>query len=254
VPRPAELNERLRVTGWRVVAVDGYIPATMYASLMAEHVFPVSSRIRRREHIDFAPEPDMVHDVLGHLPMLFCAEHREYLHALALHASRAVPNELDGAYHEAVRRAAELKANPGSDARELVRAEAALERVYGELQLDASEVACLRRIYIWSIEFGLFGSVDDFIVHGAALMSAPTELSRLLNGAARLKPYSLRAAQYENSFSDPLEQYFVAEDYAQLHEVLSAYAATMHPSIAPGASDVRGLGAAARHPERMKDA
>ena len=92
VPQTDELNERLRVTGWKTVAVDGYLPATTYASLMTENIFPVSSRIRRREHIDFAPEPDLVHDILGHLPMLFCAEHREYLRELAIHASRATPD------------------------------------------------------------------------------------------------------------------------------------------------------------------
>lgn len=254
VPRPDELNERLRPTGWRVVAVDGYIPATMYAALMAEHVFPVSSRIRRREHIDFAPEPDMVHDILGHLPMLFCAEHRDYLHELAIHASRATPNQLDVAYYDSVRRVAELKGTPSTPVRELARAEAELEQVYRELVECASEVTCLRRIYIWSIEFGLFGRAEDFTVHGAALMSAPTELARVLSGAARLEPYSLLAAQRENSFSDLLEQYFVAKDYAELHEVLSAYASSMHRSIAPGASDVRGLRPEALEPTRRTNA
>jgi phenylalanine-4-hydroxylase len=241
VPRTDELNERLGGTGWRIVAVDGYIPATMYASLMAENVFPVSSRIRRREHIDFAPEPDMVHDILGHLPMLFCAEHREYLRELAIHASRATPNALDAAYHEAVAHMAELKSKPSSDPNDVDHAEAALESVYRELLVDASEVACLRRLYIWSVEFGLFGTAEDFTIHGAALMSAPTELSRVLSGAARLQPYSVLATQRENSFSDLLDQYFVARDYAHLHQVLSAYAGSMHQSIIPGTSDVREL-------------
>ena len=241
VPRTDELNERLRGTGWRIVAVDGYIPATTYASLMAENIFPVSSRLRQREHIDFAPEPDMAHDVLGHLPMLFCSEHREYLRELAIHASRATPNELDAAYHEAVRQMAELKSTRTSDPKDVSRAEATVEHVYRELVANASEVTCLRRMYIWSIEFGLFGTREDFTIHGAALMSAPTELNRVLSGKARIEPYSLAAIRHENSFSDLLEQYFVAEDYAHLHEVLSSYATSMHQSIIPGTSEVREL-------------
>jgi phenylalanine-4-hydroxylase len=241
IPLTEEINERLLGTGWKIVAVDGYLPATTYASLMAESIFPVSSRIRRREHIDFAPEPDMVHDILGHLPMLFCAEHRDYLRELASHASRAIPNELDTVYHEAVRQMAELKSTAGSDARDVARAEATVAQVYRELVTNASEVTCLRRLYIWSIEFGLFGGHDDFTIHGAALMSAPTELSRVLSGSARLEPYSPAVIRHENSFSDLLEQYFVARDYAHLHEVLSAYAASMHQSIIPGTSEVREL-------------
>jgi phenylalanine-4-hydroxylase len=241
IPRTDEINERLRGTGWKIVPVDGYLPATAYASLMAESIFPVSSRIRRREHIDFAPEPDMVHDVLGHLPMLFCAEHRDYLRELASHASRAIPNELDTVYHEAVRQMAELKSTASSDARDVARAEATVAQVYRELVANASEVTCLRRMYIWSIEFGLFGSREDFTIHGAALMSAPTELSRVLSGTARLEPYSSAVIRHENSFSDLLERYFVARDYAHLHEVLSAYAASMHQAIIPGTSEVREL-------------
>jgi len=241
VPRTDELNERLRATGWKTVAVDGYLPATTYASLMAENIFPVSSRIRRREHIDLAPEPDMVHDILGHLPMLFCPEHRDYLRELATHASRAVPNALDTEYHEAVRQMAELKGAPTSDSKDVARAEAAVELVYGRLVENASEVTCLRRMYIWSIEFGLFGTCDDFTVHGAALMSAPKELDRVLSGEARLEPYSLDAIRHENSFCELLDRYFVATDYAHLHEVLSTYASSMQESFIPVTSEVREL-------------
>ena len=254
VPRAEELNRRLAETGWRVVAVDGYIPATMYAALMAEQVFPVSSRIRRREHIDYAPEPDMVHDILGHLPMLFCAEHRDYLRALARHASRATANQLDSAYYDAVRRSAELKCRPERDPEAEAHADAALEEVYRALMVDASETACLRRMYIWSIEFGLFGSGDDYMIHGAALMSAPTELRRVLSGSPRLEPYSLHTIQHENSFSQLLERYFVARDYRHLHEVLAAYAGSMHQSMLPAASDVHELRPAAREVTRRSNA
>ena len=243
IPRTDELNERLHTTGWKTVAVDGYLPATTYASLMAESIFPVSSRIRRREHIDLAPEPDLVHDILGHLPMLFCAEHRDYLRELATHASRAVPNALDTEYHEAVRQMAELKSAAKRNSKAVARAEATVEGVYSRLLENASEVTCLRRMYIWSIEFGLFGTPDDFTVHGAALMSAPTELNRVLSGEARLEPYSLDSICHENSFCDLLEQYFVARDYAHLHEVLAAYATSVEgrESYIPRTSEIREL-------------
>src|SRR5262245_28758513 len=61
IPSIDELNERLASTGWRTVCVDGYIPSSAYVGLMSLRIFLVSRRIRRREHIDFAPAPDLVH-------------------------------------------------------------------------------------------------------------------------------------------------------------------------------------------------
>jgi hypothetical protein len=56
-----------------------------------------------------------------------------------------------------------------------------------------------------------------------------------------LAPYSLDVLRHENAFSDLLERYFVAKDYAQLHDVLSAYEGTMQASSRPGTSEVREL-------------
>jgi phenylalanine-4-hydroxylase len=186
--------------------------------------------------------------------MLFCAEHRDYLHELATHASRATGNELDDAYHEAVRQMAKLKGRPTSAPEDVASAEATVELVYDRLVDNASEVTCLRRIYIWSIEFGLFGTPDDFTIHGAALMSAPRELERVLSGEARLEPYSLEATRHENDFCDLLQQYFVAKDYTHLHEVLSSYAASMQDSFIPRTSEIRELRPQALGLDRRKNA
>jgi phenylalanine-4-hydroxylase len=241
VPRTEELNERLHETGWRIVTVDGYIPSTAYATLMAQRIFPVSLRIRRPEHVDYAPEPDMVHDILGHLPMLFCAEHRDYLQELASVARHALPNALDMAFHESVKHMAQLKSAPERDEQQVSLSERRVEQVYAQLVGNASEVTHLRRIYTWSIEFGLFYRDGQLVVHGAALLSAPTELERVLTDSARLVPYSLDVLRHENAFSDLLERYFVAKDYAHLHDVLSAYEGTMLAAGRTGTSEVRQL-------------
>ena len=62
-----------------------------------------------------------------------------------------------------------------------------------------------------------------------------------LRSWSRLEPYSVAAIRHENSFSDLLDQYFVASDYSHLHEVLSSYASTMQESFIPGTSEVREL-------------
>jgi phenylalanine-4-hydroxylase len=170
--------------------------------------------------------------------MLFCAEHREYLRQIAKIAVRATPNALDSAFHEAVRYSAELKSRPDASRSDIERADTRLAQIYAEMREDASEVTCLRRLYTWSIEFGLFGSNDELVIHGAALLSAPAELRRVATGRAPLAPFSLDVIHQENAFSDLLERYFVAKDYAELHDVLGTFAASMsHPTT----SDVREL-------------
>lgn len=227
IPRVEELNQSLSRTGWRIVPVDGYIPTAIYAGLMARNIFPVSRVIRRPEHVDFAPAPDMVHDILGHLPLLFSEEYRRYLQRLASVMTRAVPNELDQEFYEAVRDMADLKSDPETPGAALALAEARMTRVNLELVCQASEVTHLRRIYVWSIEFGLLGTPDDFSVHGAALLSSPTEFRRVCASQAKFLPYSRSVAREENSFSELLAHYFVAQGFSQYLEVLAEFAAGM---------------------------
>lgn len=245
IPRTEDLNARLEETGWQIVGVDGYIPATAYASLMADRIFPVSSRIRRPEHIDFAPEPDMIHDILGHLPMLFCAEHRDYLQELARIAALATPNELDTAFFDSVREMAAQKSAEVVEPARVRASEQQVEHVYARLLDNASEVTCVRRMYTWSIEFGMFREGDELLVHGAALLSAPAELSRALSRQVRLEPYSADVVNHEHPFSDLLERFFVADGYEQLTRVLHDYAEA-HPDLwGPRVSDIRELKARA---------
>jgi phenylalanine-4-hydroxylase len=252
IPRADELNARLEPTGWRIVSVDGYIPTAAYAGLMAASIFPLSRVIRRPEHIDFAPAPDMVHDILGHLPMLFCPEFRRYLKQLAKVMTKAMPNAWDQEFYDAVRQMAELKSDPTSPLADVAAAEARVNRVNLALADDASEVTALRRLYVWSIEFGLLGEPGDFRVHGAALLSSPAEFRAVRARDSLTLPYSLQALRHENAFSEVLTQYFVARDFAQYENVLAEYESTMRwkpdgasdrdaPALAPTGNE-RGVG------------
>lgn len=227
VPRVEEINERLAPTGWRTVCVDGYIPSAAYVGLMARHIFPIARFIRRAEHIDYAPAPDMVHDIIGHLPMLFLREHREYLQRVASVMVRAVANDLDAEYYAANRRMSELKSDLGSSPEEIARAEQDVLRLQRELQSSASELTHLSRLYLWSVEFGVIGDPESFWIHGAALLSAPTEVRAICDRAAPMLPYSMDVVKKDIAFSDLQSQYFVARDFEHLHEVLAEYETTM---------------------------
>ena len=72
IPRFDDINERLYpATGWEVVAVPGLIPEVPFFTLLANRKFPVTDWIRKPEEFDYIVEPDVFHDLFGHVPLLF---------------------------------------------------------------------------------------------------------------------------------------------------------------------------------------
>lgn len=72
IPRFEEINERLQpATGWRIVAVPGLIPEVPFFTLLASRLFPVTDWIRTPQEFDYIVEPDVFHDLFGHVPLLF---------------------------------------------------------------------------------------------------------------------------------------------------------------------------------------
>ena len=71
IPDFGEVSERLRaLTGWKIVAVPGLIPAAPFFDHLASRRFPVTNWLRTKEELDYIVEPDMFHDFFGHVPLL----------------------------------------------------------------------------------------------------------------------------------------------------------------------------------------
>ena len=71
IPDYRELNARLMAaTGWRVVAVPGLVPDEVFFDHLANRRFPAGNFIRTPDQLDYLQEPDVFHDVFGHVPML----------------------------------------------------------------------------------------------------------------------------------------------------------------------------------------
>lgn len=82
IPRFDELSARLRrATGWEITAVPGLIPEEAFFALLAERRFPVTAWIRRPEEFDYIVEPDVFHDLFGHVPLLFNPVFADYMQA-----------------------------------------------------------------------------------------------------------------------------------------------------------------------------
>src|SRR5689334_23040908 len=80
VPNFAAMNRRLRkITGWEVVAVPGLIPSRPFFQMLANRQFPAGTFIRSREQLDYLEEPDIFHDVFGHVPLLTNPAYADYM-------------------------------------------------------------------------------------------------------------------------------------------------------------------------------
>ena len=80
IPRFEEINERLKpTTGWELVAVPGLIPERPFFELLAHRRFPVTDWIRKPEEFDYIVEPDVFHDLFGHVPLLFNPEFADHM-------------------------------------------------------------------------------------------------------------------------------------------------------------------------------
>lgn len=225
VPSIEWLCERLAPTSWMTVCVDGYLPVQIYAAFIARKIFPVSREIRRAEHIQYAPTPDLAHDVFGHLPLLFDPTHRTYLCELGRVTASAAPSELDNLLHLAYRKMGRLRADPESSTELVQAAELEIARIQVRLAETPSRIAELSRLFLWSIEFGLIGTTSNYLVQGAGLLSSPAETASLFTADVNVKRYSMDVTQRDILFSDFQRQYYVFADYAELSCVLQQYAA-----------------------------
>jgi phenylalanine-4-hydroxylase len=82
IPEFERLSDILdRATGWRIVAVPGLVPDEVFFGFLAQRRFPSTCFIRRRDQLDYLQEPDVFHDIYGHVPMLMNPVFADYMQA-----------------------------------------------------------------------------------------------------------------------------------------------------------------------------
>ncbi len=97
VPDLAQLNTRLTaLTGWSAVGVRGFVPAGAFFASLARRRFPTTLIVRPRAQLDYLPEPDIFHDVFGHVPLHADPEFAVALQQLgALSAAASMPADVE---------------------------------------------------------------------------------------------------------------------------------------------------------------
>jgi len=91
VPHLERLSDRLEpITGWRVVAVPSLVPDDVFFNHLANRRFPAGAFLRSEAEFDYIEEPDIFHDVFGHVPLLTNAPYAEFMQAYGQGGHRAL--------------------------------------------------------------------------------------------------------------------------------------------------------------------
>lgn len=169
IPTMYGMNRILKGIGWAAVAVDGFIPPGAFMEFTKYNVLVIAADIRTLEHIEYTPAPDVIHESAGHAPILAVREFADYLKEIGEAGSKAFSSQEDFALYEAIRHLSIVKEDPGTPASEVALAEKEIERIQSNMG-PPSEMALIRNLHWWTVEYGLIGTVEKHKIYGAGLL------------------------------------------------------------------------------------
>lgn len=226
IPRMEGMNRILKEIGWAAVSVDGFIPPNAFMEFQAYNVLVIASEMRTINHIQYTPAPDIIHEAAGHAPIIANPEYAEYLRRFGEIGSKAISSSKDYDMYEAIRLLSILKEDPNSTEEEIEKAQAEVEYLQNNMG-DLSEMAMIRNLHWWTVEYGLIGDLDHPKIYGAGLLSSIGESKNCLRPEVKKIPYSLDAAYQNFDITSEQPQLFVTPDFAYLSLVLEEFANTM---------------------------
>ena len=193
IPRLEDVNRFLKpITGFQAKAVSGYIPTFLFFDSLRRREFPTTITIRHRDKLDYLPEPDIFHDVAGHVPM-----------------------HTDGAF-------ADTLARLGDCAHTAVLLAATIAKQEEKLRTLTSILRAMARFFWFTIEFGLMRSRNGVCAYGSGLLSSHGELEHSIESKhVQRYPLQLEWAvnqQFEIDHYQPL--LFIIDSFAQLYELV----------------------------------
>lgn len=230
IPHMYGMNRILKEIGWAAVAVDGFIPPQAFMEFQAHNVLVIAADIRPIDQIGYTPAPDIIHEAAGHAPIIAVSEYAEYLKNFGAIGSKAFSSAHDYKLYEAIRHLSILKANPNSPAHQIQSAEKQLADAEKNIN-QLSEMARLRNLHWWTVEYGLIGALDNPKIYGAGLLSSIAESKTAFNPNVRKIPYTIDAQFQSFDITKPQPQLFVTPSFEYLHFVLNQFAQSMALNI-----------------------
>ena len=226
IPNINDMNNILGKIGWGCVCVDGFLPPSSFMEFQAYKVLVIAADIRQIEHIEYTPAPDILHEAAGHAPIIADSTYAEYLRLFGEIGSKAISSAQDFELYEAIRHLSIIKEDPNTEEKEIVQAEKDIELIQSNMG-QRSEMAQIRNLHWWTVEYGLIGDLSQPKIYGAGLLSSIGESESCLKEEVKKLPYSIDAAQQAFDITEPQPQLYVTPSYIHLTQVLEEFANTM---------------------------
>jgi phenylalanine-4-hydroxylase len=215
VPRLEDVNRFLSpLTGFKAKPVSGYVPSFLFFDCLRNREFPTTITIRDGATLDYLPEPDIFHDIAGHVPM---------------HTDRAFADTLVR-FGDCAHTAAEIVASISDEA----------ERI----RQVSSIFKALARFFWFTIEFGLMRSGDGLKVYGSGLLSSYGEIAHSIDSPA-VQRYPLQLEWVINQ-SFEIDHYqpllFVVDSFDHLFDLVGELERWMRAgrlsNVSPGEPEI----------------
>jgi phenylalanine-4-hydroxylase len=186
VPKLEDVNRFLSpLTGFKAKPVSGYIPSFLFFDCLRNREFPTTITIRDGRTLDYLPEPDIFHDIAGHVPM---------------HTDRSFADTLVR-FGDCAHTAAELTATISDQAERIRRA--------------TSIIKAMARFFWFTVEFGLMRSSDGLKAYGSGLLSSFGELAYSVD--------SPDAQRYPVQLEWVINQYFEIDHFQPLYFIVDSF-------------------------------
>jgi phenylalanine-4-hydroxylase len=226
IPSMYGMNRILSEIGWAAVAVDGFIPPNAFMEFQAYNVLVIASDIRQLEHIEYTPAPDIIHEGAGHAPIIANPEYAEYLRRFGEIGCKAISSHKDYEMYEAIRLLSILKEAEDTPKSEIAAAEKAVEDLQNNMG-ELSEMAQIRNLHWWTVEYGLIGTLEHPKIYGAGLLSSIGESAWCMTDNVKKIPYDFSAVTQSFDITKLQPQLYVTPDFAYLSLILEEFANTM---------------------------
>ena len=227
IPSIEEMNDCLRDLDWRAVVVDGFIPPAIFMEFQALKILVIALDMRSADHLLYTPAPDIVHESAGHAPFIVDIDYAEFLQRFGEVGMKAISTKADLEQYEVIRQLSILKACPESKDEDIADAEETLKGLR-ERDDTPSEAALLTRLHWWTVEYGLVGSMEDYKIFGAGLLSSLGESQRCVDDLrVRKIPLTVNAVNTPYDITTEQPQLFVTKSCKHLTQVLEEFAASM---------------------------
>ena len=226
IPKMEGMNRILKDIGWATVSVDGFIPPNAFMEFQAYNILVIAADIRTAEHIEYTPAPDIIHEAAGHAPIIANPEYAEYLRRFGEIGSKAISSAKDYELYEAIRHLSIIKEDPNTPQKDILLAEKIIDHVSKNMG-EPSEMAKIRNMHWWTVEYGLIGDLKNPKIYGAGLLSSIGESKWCMGNEVIKKPYTIEASNIGFDITKPQPQLFVTPNFAHLSFVLEEFANKM---------------------------